>query len=581
MILKALKELAEREGLIPLPHYQRLGVHWLIRVSPNGGFLGISQTLGPEIGTGKRLPKSYFVPWRATRTSGDRAQFLVDKAEYVFGLGTKSAAKLRARQELFLEKVERAADETGDEGTSAVRNFLVSLIEGKTNVNLPEEMTPDDICGFIYDPDETLLVSSRPVVVRYWSSVRGSEPEDTVSELKDVTCLACGNTRIPLLIHHQVKKVPGPPGEKSIVSFNKDAFKSYGLEQSENGPVCLACVDAYTTALNRLLDPGYPSPSTGEPMARRNVRLSDNTVAVFWAGSDTECVDVFEAVLGRNEPEEVKVLYGSPWKGRQIRLDDPTMFYALTLSGAKGRATFRSYFQSTVADVVENLKRHFEDLEIVDLYSQEPTPLPLWLLLRSISVQRKAENIPPHLATEAFHSALTGRAYPWVLLEAAVRRLRAEGTTPRERMALIKAVLNRRRRFDPMAAARYKEVTKEMDATNTNTGYRLGRLLAVLEHLQGRAIGNPGATIVDRYFGSASTTPRRVFPSLLKLAQAHAGKLGGALFHQKLIGEILEPIGPSEGFPATLSLENQGLFALGYYHQRAELWKKREASVES
>lgn len=577
MILQALKELAEREVLIPRPHYEMKEVSWLVHVGPGGKLLGLSSTVGPDSQQkGRPRPKRFLIPQRSGRTSGEEAEFLVDKAEYVFGVGDRDEASLQRRQRLFFEKVAEAAHDTGDEGIETVREFLKRNAQKSEQVELPEEMKSNDLFAFVYSPDKGRLVSDRPKVIEWWTKSRQASAGTSV-------CLICGTCCMPVEKHPQLKmaRYGGSPSGVALVSFNEDAFESFGLARNSNAPICQACADGYTTGLNRLLDPAYQDPKSGSPMRPRNVKLSDNTVAVFWAGDQAEMVDVFSDVLNSADPEAVNALFGALWKGRMVRLDVPSAFYAAVLSGARGRATMRGWFLSTVAEVAENLKHHFDDLAIVDLYGQEHGPLPLWRLLRTIAVLGKAENITPHLATEVFHSALTGGPYPWVLIEAAVRRLRAEGTTPRERMALIKAVLNRRRHFDPMAATRYKEVTREMDATNTNTGYRLGRLLAVLEHLQGRAIGNPGATIVDRYFGAASTTPRRVFPSLLKLAQAHAGKLGGASYHQKLIGEILEPISPSEGFPATLSLENQGLFALGYYHQRAELWKKREASVES
>ena len=113
---------------------------------------------------------------------------------------------------------------------------------------------------------------------------------------------------------------------------------------------------------------------------------------------------------------------------------------------------------------------------------------------------------------------------------------------------------------------------------NNQTGYRLGRLFAVLERLQGDAINSPNATIVDRYYGSASTTPAVVFPRLIGLAQHHASKSARGGFFQKMIEEIAWGLDPADAFPSTLPLEQQGLFALGYYHQRAELWRKKDGS---
>lgn len=120
-----------------------------------------------------------------------------------------------------------------------------------------------------------------------------------------------------------------------------------------------------------------------------------------------------------------------------------------------------------------------------------------------------------------------------------------------------------------------------LDKDNTNIGYRLGRLFAVLEKTQEEA--NPGlnATIRDRYYGSASSTPVSVFSTLLKLKNHHLSKMenkGRVTNLEKLYGSILDTI---DDFPAVLSLDDQGRFAIGYYHQRQDFFKKRESYNET
>ena len=114
-----------------------------------------------------------------------------------------------------------------------------------------------------------------------------------------------------------------------------------------------------------------------------------------------------------------------------------------------------------------------------------------------------------------------------------------------------------------------------LDKENTNVGYLLGRLFAVLEKVQEEA--NPGinATIRDKFYASASSTPNAVFGNLMRLKNHHLSKLsqGRSIYFEKLLGEVIAGI-PS--FPAHLSLDDQGAFAIGYYHQRQDFFTKKE-----
>jgi CRISPR-associated protein Csd1 len=303
-------------------------------------------------------------------------------------------------------------------------------------------------------------------------------------------------------------------------------------------------------------------------MSRQSYRVSDDTVAVFWT-RDTEIDDIFTLLLEGN-PDAVAALLGSPWKGRPNALESDAPFYLALLSGAQGRAILRDWFESTVRAIAASVRCYFDEVAIVPRLLADSETAPLRNVLRSIAVRGEDKNLPPNLAGRLFESILLGRPFPASLLETAVRRMRAEGDAPQARIGLVKAILIRNHGM---------EVKKEMDPSNTNTGYRLGRLFAVLERLQGAAIGNPNATIVDRYFGAASKTPVLVFPRLLSLAQHHASKADNGGYFQKLIEEIVEPLDPADAFPSVLDLPTQGMFALGYYHQRAALWRKKDPAA--
>jgi len=212
---------------------------------------------------------------------------------------------------------------------------------------------------------------------------------------------------------------------------------------------------------------------------------------------------------------------------------------------------------------------HFNDLTITKSSPSDPDFPGMWQMLRETAAQRELDNVSPNLAGAFMRSILTGAAYPQGLLSAIILRIRADQTVNYLRAAMIKACLVRRYRLT--GSEKKKEVTMALDAQSTNIAYRLGRLFAVLEKAQRDAVPGANATIRDRFYGAASATPRVVFPQLLRLAQHHIQKADYGTRNDKLIEEIVSGIGE---FPAHLSLDNQGFFALGYYHQRQSFYSR-------
>lgn len=585
MILTALKELAEREGLVKNPDFEPRGVAYLVTIGPGGSLHGPPvRTEGlPTKGRSKPRAQVFDVPKRSERTAQDMAEFLVDKAEYVFGWGGTERAEKRHR--LFVEEIRKAFENTGDEALGAVLECLEAVDAGTAQIQPPEDWIAGDLFGFVYSRDEEgpRLIASRPMIVEYWARRRRERDRESTAEKKDAVaaeefitqCLVTGEWCEPVRLHPAIKGVPPVADTKGgvpLTSINQEAFESYELKDIGCAAISQAAADAVEKALNRLLSPAYPNPKDGTPLPVRNVRLSDDTAVVFWTREASEFVDFFSNTV-QADPEAVAALYNATWKGRPVRLDDPTAFYALTLSGAQGRATVRGWFESTVKEVVHNVRQHFDDLRVVRPKAEEGQPFPLWQLLRSTAVRGKNENILPNMATEMFEAILKGRGYPRILLDTALRRARAEREVFPERAALIKAYLVRARRLRILTSD-FPEVTPMLDKECPNTAYRLGRLFAALEKLQADAT-RAGTTIRDRYYGAASATPVVVFGQLLRKAPHHASKIPHAPFYEKLIQEILSVLRPDRAFPSTLTLEEQGLFALGYYHQRQDLFTKR------
>lgn len=612
MILQALYELAQSEGLMEDPDFERKPVAWLVRVDKGGRLLGIEGTheVAPSSPSGRKkppkpVPKRFIVPRESSRTSRARAMFLYDKAEYVFGIdpaGERPKAKLTARLSLFRDGVKKCLDTTRDEGVKAVNEFLENVESGRQPVTLPKDCATNDLFAFIYAPDQDRLVTQREAVRKYWQAVRASGTGGTAGQANASRCLVSGAPCTPVDKHPPIKRVPGGTTSGiALVSFNSAAFESYGWGRNENAPISREAAEACSTALNRLLDYSPQAPD-GRLLPRLHFVLSSDTVVCYWAphaksGDLLACLGaIFEA-----DPTAVGEVYRSLWRGKPPAITDPSAFYALTLSGAQGRAIVRDWFESTVAEVADHLAQHFADLAIVRNTPKPrdydlPPHIPLRVLLRSLAPQGKDDAIPAPLAAELVEAALRGTPYPLSLLQRAIERMRAEiGKTDwadlerrDARAALIKAVLNRRKRFHPETTGHYKEVKPDMDATNTSLGYVLGRLMAVLERAQQEALGNPNASVVDRFFSGASATPKAVFVRLLKNARHHVRKAkddpekGGVVFRlERLIDELSDRFDPKQnGFPSHLDLEQQGLFVLGYHQMRKWLWMTREERAE-
>ena len=205
----------------------------------------------------------------------------------------------------------------------------------------------------------------------------------------------------------------------------------------------------------------------------------------------------------------------------------------------------------------------------------------MWRLALATAPSRdgraKSEDIPPQLAGELMRAILSGNRYPGSLLANVVMRMRTDGDVSGVRVALCKAVLARNLRIQHS----HEEVPVSLDPQSTQPAYLLGRLFAVLEYVQRSALGKQvNATIRDRYYGAASATPASIFPVLLRNTKNHMSKLrkerpGLAVILEKEIGEIIA--GLPERFPRSLVIEEQGRFAIGYYHQSQAHFTKRGA----
>jgi CRISPR-associated protein Csd1 len=589
MILRALAEYYERkttdvDSALAPEGFEQKEIAFLIVIDSNGRFVQIEDT---RSGEGKKKRARVFqVPQGLKKTSGVAANLLWDNAEYVLGVESlKFREKLAKEQDVAKKEGirQRLFDQHAayrerlgmlpmvDEGVDAVRRFLLAvpsdLLEKSAVWEEIIEINPVITFRLISD---SFLVCQRPALIHFLQTKSITEPNEVG------LCLVTGERGSIERLHASIQGVWGAQSSgANIVSFNQRSFESYGKEQrqGENAPVSQKAAFAYTTALKHLL---------GKDSLQR-VQVGDAST-VFWAetGCDLEqSFNSFWSEAPKDDPDRcvkaVEALYRSVARGAEAAMDEETRFFVLGLAPNAARISVRFWIQGTVGEFGRVLLQHFKDLEINHGPNEKPY-LPLFRLLVSVASQGKVDNVPPNLAGETMRAILAGLPYPATLLQAAIRRIRAEQSVPYARAALLKACINRTTRYqDPSCE---EELKVSLDKSNVHAGYRLGRLFAVLERIQEEASPGLNATIRDRFYGAASATPVTVFPNLMKLSKHHLAKIenrGRMVNLERWIGEIVDGL---NDFPSLLTIDDQGRFAIGYYHQRQAFFVKKGEQEE-
>ena len=572
MILQSLNVYYNRlrddpEVDIPLPGFGSQKIYFALLLKHSGELIQVLDLR--ETPEKRPLPRILVVPKELEERSGAKIDphFMWDNTMYVLGSDNKGKPKRSLQAfEAFKRLHHDLGDGLDDEGMKAVLDFLDSWDpEDAPAIKYWDEMAGMNV---VFQLDGDLqYIHERPNIREAWLKYLTEKSRKVIA-----TCLVSGEKTAIARLHPAIKGVRGAQQKgAAIVSFNLDAFKSYGKDQSYNAPVGEDIAFSYTTALNYLL----------RADSRQKVQIGDAST-LFWAERESPLEGIIESIWGfRTESKNVTTETGdlkdirdfleAARDGKELPGIDPDInFYILGLSPNASRLSVRFWRVSTVGDITAKIGRHFSDLSITKNFDNEPDFPSMWQLLRETAVLRKIENIAPVLAGAVMRSILTGAAYPQSLLTAIINRIRADQIVNYLRSAIIKACLTRKYRINNKAM----EVNMSLNKETTNIGYRLGRLFAVLERVQKRANPKIKATIRDRCYGAGSSTPRIVFPQLLRLKNHHISKLknrGEAVNLEKLIGEIMDGI---NDFPSHLDLEKQGLFALGYYHQRQKLFKE-------
>ncbi|MDR0966956.1 MAG: type I-C CRISPR-associated protein Cas8c/Csd1 [Myxococcales bacterium] len=597
MMLQALCAYAKRAELVEDPAFETRAVDYKLEIDAEGRFCGLTsleETQEIELKNGKKKQQTVRRQMEGLPLSKKRVgllpYFLVDNAAYVLGTPKAASKEGLDKAETYLAAYRDLLIQGAIADVPQIAAFLRFLDSPEQRALADQELTrlernkADKRDGKMLVPSVNgELLHDIPEVRDAWRRHLSKER----AKLPKGLCLVTGKMGPIELKHPIIKKLPGALQKGALlISFDKIAFQSQGFKQGQNAQVSPLAAQLYKTAINHLI-----APKKGGKGLNSAVKLDDATLVALWTREEAPCADLTLSVLDSNaapNSDEGKAILDAVWKGREQQSAKATAFYAVTLSGNAARVIIRDWIETTSAHIAKNIAQWFEDLQL----SEEPEFFPLKRLIQSLEAMPTAKKdkrgLSPMLASQLFRSIVQGAPLPRSMLQATLQRMRVPPTLDKndkldpkyrfalqDRVALIKASLIRH-----SSPHLRKEISVSLDTSNHDPAYLLGRLFAVLEKLQINASGRGNdlnATIRDRYYGAASSTPSAVFGRLLSLSMNHASKLGGeGVWLEKIKGEILNAL-EAKPLPRTLSLEDQGLFAIGYYQQRSKFFEKKSA----
>jgi len=560
-------------------------IHYAIIISQQGQFIKL-EDLRFKGEDGKPHPSVFVAPKFEGKRAGAalKPYFLWDNSQYVLGieLKNKKTKKKPKHFEAFLKLQKEIISKTDLKNTdvNAVISFLESDSEKNKLVNstawqlaIEENLTGVNLSFINDDSNQRRFVFEKESVKQAWRAYYQILDAKAPKKM----CLVTGEVGPVFDLQPTIKKGVGGGGKNDIplISFNENVFESYQFKGNQNAQINRFSAGKFSHAINYL-----------RMVKKHNLRIVD-TLTLFWAEKNKVVEDLFGGLFDNKLAEEdgyskvLETFLKEIRVGRlPLELEDESRFFVLGLAPNSARISVRFWHTDTVRDIGKKIAKHFNDLQIIPQNKDKNRQMPsIWqLLIETVPLRegekRKSENIPPNIIGPVMRSILMGIKYPKNLLTILVSRIRIDKRINYYRASFLKAILNRN--FN-------KELKVALDTQRTTVPYCLGRLFAVLEKTQEDALdGNVNATIKDRYFASASAAPRVVFPLIIKLAQNHLKKLknkipGAAINKEKLIGEIMNLL---TEFPANLKLDEQGEFAIGYYHQRQYFFTSKPEETE-
>ena len=548
MLLRRLVEYSDRLGSRPTL-YSEVTVRYIVELDGSGNLLSpeITDTSDPKsliakLGTRRLMPQ-------IQRSKGIKPIIFASNAEYTFGLARdlRKAKRVVECHSAYSEMLRQCADRTELFEVRAVSDFLES--EPLARLMISRDFDRGARVTFRVDG---VFPADLPAVQRFWAEQHHPTNPDG-SETRTMQCVVCNEIR-PVVARLQSKIKGVPSGHRSgtvLISANAEAFESYGLRASMVAPTCARCAEGVTRAANDLLQ-------------KESTHLVIFDAAfIFWTGKPSEIS--FRDFFLNPRLNQVRMLAESARSAENFTESNDSPFHAAALSANGGRTVVRDWIDTTVTEARAHIVRWFEHQTIVGPRGEEPRLFAIAALAGA--TVRELRDLGPRVLCALFRAALSGMPVPLNLMYEAMRRGRAEQKITNARAALIKLVLLSR------LESSGEDLLVRLDESNHDPAYLSGRLLALLELSQGPSnVGiSSDATIVGRFFSTASFSPLSVFSRLLRSGQIHLAKLKHDQCDtypaiQLRFEEIMAGIG---AFPQALALEEQGLFSLGYYHQRA------------
>lgn len=575
MILQALVKHYEdllARGDVSRPGWGPAKVSFVLYLNGSGQ---ITQTASvkQEPAPGKKpLPREMEVPAPVKRSSGIAANFLCDNSAYMLGVDAKGKPQ-RAKDcfQACKELHERLLSGVDSPAAAALLAFFRTWEPDQALEHPALQENLEEILGranLVFRCNGAFLQDD-PAIRNAWQA-----HYDQTGDAPRMTCLVTGKLAPVAQLHPSIKGIQGAQSSgASLVSFNAPSFCSYGRdgEQGLNAPTSQYAAFAYGTALNHLI------------ASREYVSYIGDTIVLCWAdGAQPQYAGLFGIALSGTQThysetdlqKMVKTLAsGTPVEYDETLLDPNRGFYVLGIAPNAARLSVRFFLRNSFGTMLRNIQRHQQRLEIERPAYDTAGTLPLWRLLNETVNQNSRDKSPsPILAGELLRAILNDTCYPATLLNGVVLRIRADHEITRGRAAILKAYYLKH----PNPSVPKEVLTVSLNPDSTNVPYTLGRLFSVLEDIQSAANPDINATIKDKYFNAASSTPARIFPILINLAQKHLRKLdaGRNIHYNKQLIQLLSRL--EDSYPPRLTLPEQGSFQLGYYHQTQARYQRKE-----
>jgi CRISPR-associated protein Csd1 len=530
-----------------------------------------------------------------------KARLLLDKAEEVLGYGGASSLK---KHNLFLDKL---AEYGGLPELLPVLAFYeknkkngVDKALGEFELAIPDEKNRKGNLAFRVQ-SEVCRIHEKPEVLKTVITKYDIQQEKLTS-LSKKYCSICGMTDYPVvdIPHGMVKKVPdGQSSGCALVSYNEDAFESYGLKGNNNSSICTNCAKTYVEGLNWLLSSGNEEPVINKSGKEKVIyrysnrkNFGSDTAMVFWTRKNQRLPELDQ--LEEPKPSDIAKLIESVASGNETDSDylDPDQFYSFCLSGSAARISVRDWIELSLFEMRKSIAQWFQDIAVTEYDWDSKTYRIHYARLYDMSRNCQRQNSDgkadkddtalARVAAQLWNAALKNTAPPlWILTRVLQRARLDDAGINSDKAALIKLILNRNFKGGGFV------ITDRIQQDQRPVAYVCGQIFAKLENIQYAALEEVNAGIRERYFTYAMTMPAAAFGRLFNLNSKHFTKLknikpGLAVNLDKELQDLCKDI-DINSFPASFSLEEQGQFAIGYYHQKQAQFnsmKKNENKTE-